>query len=138
MNDTTLHSLSFSAPTAAILQETQTTARAEATHRRQTTVTHSFTNHCTITSQQQLFTLEKKPCLYQKQALFVSKTSLVCIKKKPCLQSKEALFENRRFPIRFFNTFPWKKSLFEKKLQINLHISHIVCTFAPLLQSNGM
>ena len=74
----------------------------------------------------------------RKQVLFALKTRLVCIKKKPCLQSKEALFENRRFPIRFFNTFPWKKSLFEKKLQINLHISHIVCTFAPLLQSNGM
>ena len=131
MNDTTLHSLSFSAPTAAILQKAQATARAESIHRRHTTVTHSFTNHCAIISQRQLFTFEKKPCLHQKEALFVSKTSLVYNQKKPCLKTDD-------FPIRFFNTFPWKKSLFKKKLQINLHISHIVCTFAPLLQSNGM
>ena len=118
MNDTTLHSLSFSAPTAAILQETQTTARAEATHRRRATVTHSFTDYCIIISQRQLFMFENKPCLHQKEALFAVKTSLLYSQKKSCLQHKE--------------------SLFEKKLQINLHISHIVCTFAPLLQSNGM
>ena len=131
MNDTTLHSLSFSAPTAAILQETQITARAEATRHRHTDVTRSFTNHCTITSQQQLFTLEKKPCLHQKEALFVSKTSLVYNQKKPCLKTDD-------FPFVFSIHFHGKRVYLKKKLQINLHISHIVCTFAPLLQSNGM
>ena len=131
MNDTTLHSLSFSAPTAAILQEAQTTAHAEATHHRHTGVTHSFTNHCTITSQRQLFTLEKKPCLHQKEALFVSKTSLVYNQKKPCLKTDD-------FPFVFSIHFHGKRVYLKKKLQINLHISHIVCTFAPLLQSNGM
>ena len=131
MNDTTLHSLSFSAPTAAILQETQTTARAEATHRRRTTVTRSFTSHCIPASQRQLFTLEKKPCLHQKEALFVSKTSLVYNQKKPCLKTDN-------FPFVFSIHFHGKRVYLKKKLQINLHISHIVCTFAPLLQSNGM
>ena len=131
MNDTTLHSLSFSAHTAAILQEAQTTARAEATHHRRTTVTRSFTNNCTITLQQQLFAFENKPCLHQKEALFVSKTSLVYNQKKPCLKTDD-------FPFVFSIHFHGKKVYLKKKLQINLHISHIVCTFAPLLQSNGM
>ena len=131
MNDTTLHSLSFSAPTAAILQETQTTARTETTHHRHTGVIHSFTNHCIPASQRQLFTLENKPCLHQKEALFVSKTSLVYNQKKPCLKTDD-------FPFVFSIHFHGKRVYLKKKLQINLHISHIVCTFAPLLQSNGM
>ena len=131
MNDTTLHSLSFSVPTAAILQEAQVTACAESTHRRQIAVTHSFTNHCTITSQRQLFTFENKPCLHQKEALFAVKTSLLYNQKKPCLKTDD-------FPFVFSIHFHGKRVYLKKKLQINLHISHIVCTFAPLLQSNGM
>ena len=111
MNDTTLHSLSFSAPTAAILQETQTTARAEATHRRRTTVTRSFTSHCIPASQRQLFTLEKKPCLHQKEALFVSKTSLVYNQKKPCLKTDN-------FPFVFSIHFHGKRVYLKKNFKL--------------------
>lgn len=76
-----------------------------------TTVTRSFTNHCTITSQQQLFTLENKPCLHQKEALFVSKTSLVYNQKKPCLKTDD-------FPFVFSIHFHGKRVYLKKNFKL--------------------